>query len=249
MTLFADVFKLFWPSYAVFWVISIALATGAWFLLTKIYSNIKFKIWAPPLVATFFTVMLYASNFLSIYQSQILYSNQQAAQKGQQQQAAAPGQQQELDPETQMKADFLAKIEKIVFSGKLDKNEKTKLFKEYAKLFKKPADKKIFHEAINKVYSCQRVLWEDALASFKAKTAIKSDTRVACEKLGGEFFMREKLFTPEAIKNQDELISNIAARKRVPASDGKEQELNEDMIRQGIDAQSNALYILSQLFE
>lgn len=246
MTLFLDVFKVLWPSYAVFWIISICLAAGFWFALTKLYSQIKFKPLTPVLFGTFLTCFAYANTFLGIYNSQLMYTAQQEQQKSQ---GADKQAQSQMDPVLKAKSEFLSKVEGVIQSGSVTKEVKAKLLKEFAQAFTDKSQRDTAVSSIKKVFSCQRILWEDALASYKAKQVIKSDSRIACEKASGDFFNREKLFTEDTLKAHTQIIKNIAERRRIPASDGKETELSEDMVRNEMEAQSNALKVLNQIFE
>ncbi|MDZ4675918.1 MAG: hypothetical protein SGI74_00270 [Oligoflexia bacterium] len=246
-------FKILLPSIVGHWVVLVVLATGGWFLFTKFYKHFAFKWELPVLVATVVHLFMTANLFVNLYQNGVMFAYQQAVQQAQAQarNQQQPQQQQNVDPATQMKANFLTSVESLVQDpAQINDENKAKLFGAFKELF---ADKKAraeYAKSISDVYQCQLHFWEDALASFNAKQPTKSDARKGCEKKSGAFFGREKLITLESSKNNDQTIAELAARtKRVPASDGKQVEVTEGMVREALDAQIKATYNLKKIFE
>jgi hypothetical protein len=244
--------KLLLPSVFVHWVLLVAVATGAWYAWTRVYKH-HFKWQGPVIVATLVAVYSFTNTVFGLYQNGVLVAFQQNVQ-AQLQQAARQQQAQQqgpTDPVLQMKSQFLRNVEALVQNPQAitDENKK-KLFNDFGKLFPSKKDKELAKKAVAQVYDCQKYFWEDAMSSFKAKQAVKSDARKDCEKMSGNFFNREKLLPAEVVKNNDETIAGFAARKRVPASDGKSTvEVSENMLRDALESQARATENVRKIFE
>jgi hypothetical protein len=241
--------KVLLPSFFGYWVFMVVLASATWYGWTKIYTNVHFKWHAPVLVATTAAFYLMASTLIGFYQNNALFAYQQKMQATQQ---AAAQQQKDanVDPATKAKGDFLKIVEQLMGApDQITPENKQKLFTQYASLFPNGnTDRQIYEKEILAVYNCQRYFWEDAMASYKAKKTVKSDSRKECETLPGQFFNREKLVTAETAKANDQTISRLSAHKRLPASDGKEVEVNEKMLRNALDAQVKAIDAIKKIF-
>ena len=257
------------PSFVGFWAFLACLGVGAWYGFTRIYTTYAFKWHGPVIAATVVSVFMGTSTFLTVYQNTVINAYQQklnqdaqAAQQQQtqqqealaRQQAATQQQQaqaqQPVDPALQLKANFLATVESLVQNPTaINTENKKKLFTEYATLFPKKSDREAAGKAVSKVYNCQRLFWEDAMASYKAHQVVKSDARKECETMAGTFFNREKLLPDEVIKSNEATISVFAERKRIPAADGKSSvEVNETMLRNALDAQVKATDAIKKIF-
>ena len=238
--------KLLIPAYGIFWISTVCLAAGFWFAWIKIQkTKIAFNWQTPVLFATFFSLVFCGYNFMTIYNGNTLYTASNAKAQNQQQTAQQP-----MDPVLKMKADFLAQIEGAIQNPKLITKEfKTKLFKDFSKLFSNKDAKQSYKKAISEVYGCQKVFWEDALAAYKTKHTVKSDSRKECENLNGEFFNRPKMIPEETAKVNDKLMEQIASNQRLPASDGKTVELSEKMVQSALEAQRLALEAVNSIFE
>lgn len=232
--------KVLLPSYFGYWIFLTAFFMGAWYTWTKYVKATAFSWKFPVLASTVLTIYSMASLQLGIYQTTALSQLQQkliAEQKAN-------------DP-VQLKADFLKIVENVVATpDKITPELKQKFFTDYAKLFPNgPQDKLLYEQSVGAFFDCHKVFWEDALASFKTKKVTKSEGRLACEKLGGAFFGREKLFTMETLKNDDNMIESLASHKRLPTSDGKTIEPTEAMLQAALDVQVKSVQGVKKLFE
>jgi hypothetical protein len=234
--------SLLWTSFAVSWVVLCALCLVTYFVWTRFYPAYTFKWQGPVLVATFFSFFSTHNTLLNIYQNGTIAGYQQAVAAAQQQ---AQGQQ-NLSPKERLLKD----LEAVANSqGPVSKELKAQFETIYKDMFKSEKDKKAAYGDILAFYDCQKYFWEDALSAFNSQKTVKSDARKECETKAGGFFEREKLFTAEMVKNNDNTIALFASRKRIPASDGKEMEVNEKMLRQTLDAQSKAVANLQALLK
>lgn len=239
------------PSFLVYWLVLTAASVGAWYFWTRLHRTYTFKWQSPALAAFALTFYAFATAALNIHHNGLLVGYHQAqTQAAAQAQQAAPTNTQPIDPVVQLKNEFLRAIEQLANDPSQITEENLKKFDAaFAPLFKTDADRAKVYGSVKKYYDCQRYFWEDAMASYKAKTIVKSDSRKDCEKEDGTFFEREKLFTADMIKSNETAISNMAARKRVPASDGKDIELTEEMIRQSLDTQVGLSKAVRKLLE
>lgn len=241
-------FKILFPSFAGHWVLTVALAMLAWYGWTRVYRQFTFRWEGPMMIGTALSIYVSAGQLFGLYGSALVQTfiaqNTPQSQQGAQQ--SAP-----MDPMLQLKVGFIEKVRDMIQNpNKITPESKKELFASSAKLFPNgKKDQDLYAKSIQEVYSCQRLFWEDALASFKAKQPIKSDERTQCEARAGTFFNREKLVPTEDVKAREETLAAVAARKRMPASDGKTVELNEQMLRDAMDAQARALTTIQKIFE
>jgi hypothetical protein len=245
-------FQVLWPSIAGHWVFLTFLATFGWYGFTRFHKNYLFKWQGPVIAATVVHFFMTANLFINIYQSNALYAHQQIIQKNnQEQQAQNQPQNNNVDPATQMKADFLVTLDRLMQNpAQINAENKQKLFTAFKELFPDRNARDDYAKHIGEAYQCQLHFWQDALASYKAKKPIKSAERKACEKKPGGFFNREKLLTDETIQNNDQTVAELAAHnKRVPASDGKEIVVTEAMVHQALESQIQAVANLKKIFE
>ncbi len=243
--------KVLLPTFLGYWVFMVILASATWYGWTKIYTQYQFKWEAPVIVATATVFYMMASTVIGYYQNNALLGYQQQVQAAKQQGGQqAQGQGAPVDPALKAKSDFLKIVEQFIAApDQITPENKQKFFQQFSGLFPNgAADKKRYEKEILSVYDCQRFFWEDAVASYKSKTAIKSDARKECETASGAFYNREKLVPAESAKANDDTIKNLAAHKRLPASDGKELEVNEKMLNTTLEAQVKAVSAIKKIF-
>lgn len=237
--------KVLLPSFMGYWFALCVLACCVWYGFTRAYRQFAFKWQVPVLFATAVSFYMCVNTVTALYQNSLLQSHQQAMAP-----ASAAKNVAQADPGTQLKQNFLNTVEKMIQNpGSITPEAKKKLFTEHAALFKDKNTRGIFQKAVSDVYHCERVFWEDAFASFKAKQVVKSDSRKECETASGAFFNREKLLPGETVKQKEATIASFAARKRVPASDGKQIEVNEAMLRDAVEGQNKNLDTIKKIFE
>ncbi|MCC6276715.1 MAG: hypothetical protein IT289_02225 [Oligoflexia bacterium] len=240
------------PTFIAQWLFLVALACGAWFAWTVMYPKYQFKLGAPLLIASTLAIYSIGNTVVSLYQNYRLGTVRAESEMAANSQQGAQGAQAPVDPVVQLKADFLKNLEALVRNpDQITDENKKKLFGAFGKLFPSgKADRQVALAAAQDAYDCQLKFWEDALASFKEKKAVKSQARKECETKSGAFFNREKLITSEAVKNNDQTIAEIAQRKkRVPAADGKEVDVTEAMLRDAVDEQVRLIYNLKKVFD
>lgn len=239
--------RVLFPSFIGYFVVMGVVCSAAWYAWTRVYTNYVFRWEGPVICAACATMFMMANTMTGIAQNNAMYLHQQKMQA--QAQQAQPGQPQ-VDPALQAKSDFLKIVESLISNpDQITPDIKKKLFAQYGNLFPNgKKDMKVYETAVSQVYSCQRYFWEDALASFKSHKAVVSESRKACEKMPGTFFNRDKLVPVETAKSNDDTVAKLAQHKRLPASDGKEVEVTEDMLRNALDAQVKALDAIKKVF-
>jgi hypothetical protein len=260
-------FKTLMPSFVVYWFALSALALGAWYYWTRIYPNFKFGWKAPLLVASTFWAYTTLTSAVAIYQNGEIYAVQQQMKAQSQAQGqpgqppppgqpGQPGQAQQSsvapeDPMMKMKGEFLKSVEMVIRNPETNTPEfKKKVFADFKDLIPKDkAARAEFAKPLLNLINCQRYFWEDALASYKSKKVIKSESRVACENLDGAFFGRKTLVPPEGIARNEEMLNKFAKHEQVPGPDGKPVDVKEDLLREAYDAESRAHSNVKALLE
>jgi hypothetical protein len=237
--------QLLWPSFLVQFIGFFTIVCVGWFFLSRFQRDFRFNYKSVLVTSTGLWLVFVCNSLVGYYQSGLINSAVADARQTQQ------GAEQQPVTEAQLKQSFLNDVDTLVQNPQQITPElKQKLFTAYSKLFPNgKTDLENTYKAVNSVYQCQRLFWEDAMASYKSKKAIKSDERKECEGVAGSFFNREKLLPPEVVKRNDDLIKTFSERKRLPASDGKEIEFKEAEIRQSLDAQAKAAENLKKIFE
>ena len=235
-------FKLLFPSFLLHLILTTAAAAGV------AYAAIRFKPewripWALPVaIGAMYSLYSCAGTLISLHQNELLVRSAQA------QRADVEGQ--KLDPKMQLKQDFLRTVDDLAGApDKINEGLLKQLFEKAGPLFPNGAtDREQYAKAVLDVYTCQQVLYEDALASFKFKKGVKSEDRERCEKADGRFFNRERLVPAEVATQNAQLIDTIAARKPLDGPEGKKVELTEAMIRGSLEGQIKKSEAVRRIF-
>lgn len=197
------------PSIAMYFGLSLFLCFCGWFLLKKMYPQIRFPFLLPVGFAILMTIHFTGQSF-------VVGSLRRPASvdKSNLNTAVSP-----VDL-AKMKVDFLNTLDALLANPQqVTAQMKTEVFNRYGNLFATPEVKKAYENNIGAIYVCQRAFFEDALASLKAKKATKGDIRKRCSEMDGQFFGRTKLIPPEMVKTNDEMIDKIAKGKPIKQGD------------------------------
>lgn len=217
--------------------ITLGLAAALWFFLRKQFGE-KIRLSTALTVAAFLSVYHSAGLVVNLIQARALMATEAPA-------VGSPGGSIALptDP-TELKSSFLRTIEAVVAEPvELPSSARETLFRDYAALFPAgKADRDRYGSAVIDAYECQRVFFEDALSSKKAKKPVKSPARAACETQSGVFFNREFLIPAEVAANNSKLISEIIGNSKDPLA-------QESAINAELERQNKRIAVLKSLFQ
>lgn len=237
------------PSVILHLIVTVAFATGAWFLISKTKPEWRIQWTVPVILGAAFSLYNSSATVIGLYQNQVLFRLQQSEraqqENAQKQQAAAQN-----DPKLQLKAAFLNDLDQLTGSNEaITPAVVGNLFGKYESLFPHgDADRALYASAVMGVYQCQEYFYEDALASFKSRKAVKSEERDHCEKADGTFFNRDKLIPADMAKGNAEAIELLAQRKPLTDGAGKSVDVSEDSIRTKLEAQMHRIDVTKRLF-
>lgn len=145
----------------------------------------------------------------------------------------------------QLRSDFINTVDAITAQPQnLTPENKAALFRQFASIFPRgDQDRLDYARNIMIAYQCQLAVFEDALASLKAKKVTKGQLQGQCEQASGAFFGRQALIPPEVAKNNQELIEKLAKGKT-------EKGLpTEENLKAAFEQQSKRIETLQKLFQ
>lgn len=199
------------PSFFLHMAVIAALANIFWWVLSRFSPNVKYSAIAASVLGIGVSSVFTADAVMKNYQNQVLYKAEQASRQPDAVKAKSP---------VELKSQFLNTVD--VLAGQPEQvtdENRTKLFEQFQALFPKGnADLALYRDEIKKSYKCHMHLYEDTIASIEKKKPVKSSESILCESYSGAFFNREKLISPEVLKNQSDLIAALISGK---ASDPK----------------------------
>lgn len=218
-------------------VITLVLAAALWFVLRKQFGD-RIRLSTVLILGVFVSIYHSAGLVVNLVQARALMT----AETPTAQTAAAPGAL-PSDP-TELKSSFLRTIEAVVAEPiELPASARETLFRDYAALFPGgKTDQDEYGKAVIGAYECQRLFFEDAIASKKARKPIKSPARAECEKQTGAFFNREFLIPAEVAANNSKLIGEIIGNST-------ERLAQESALNAELERQSKRIAVLKSLFQ
>lgn len=244
----ADVLLAMMPSILCHLGGSLLIAIVAWFFIKKAQPNWNFSILAALALGLTFSLYFALNSVMSFSQNRAIISAINEAQNREVPfDKLPPGEAAKRIQE--LKSLFLTTVENVMADPtQLNPESKAALFKRFQPLFPRRDDQLVYRDAIASVVECQKVFYEDALSSLKAKKSVKSPKREQCQSLDGKFFNRDKLVPQEVAAANDSTIDKLATGKKF-MQDGKEVKVDEAFLRQSLDEQAKRLEILNVLFQ
>lgn len=233
-----DQLKAILPSVLGHLVFTAILVAGLWWLFRQ---KISHKLSLPQALIIAVALSIYHSSGLVVNLFQARALMQVANQSGSTE-ARLPS-----DP-TELKEFFLRTIESIVANPvSVPEASRASIFKDFAVLFPNgQADIKTFGQSILSAYECQKLLFDDALASHSQKKPVKSTARDNCEKASGAFFNRERLIPAEVAANNAKLIDEIVEYAKSGKPSAQIGDINS--LKAEADRQNRRIQVLKEFF-